>query len=242
MGTWKVAGFLVALAIVGAVVVALASRAPASLRDFHPPEGATDPSLGARFTPEEIAQHGAYARGGYAAFAVSTSLTIATLILLRRPIGGFVSRLEDLSMPWPAVALLTVLLVLLIVTAVTLPAAYVRGFWAQHAWHLSTQSKGGWALDQLRALVVTGVTLAIATLAFFAAVRWQPRVWWLWAWAALSVLTIAIVYLYPIVITPLFNRFTPLHDASLNMRIHELADDAGVPIDTVLVADASKRS
>ncbi|MEA2476352.1 MAG: endopeptidase [Actinomycetota bacterium] len=233
---------LVVAAVVGAAVVALASRAPASLRDFTPPQSATDPSLGAHFTPKEIAQHGAFSRGGYVSFVVTMALTVLTLILLRKPVGAFVDRIERFPVSWPVVALATVLLVVVVVTVVTLPAAFVRGYQSQHAWHLSTQSVAGWFSDQARSLLVTGVTAALAALAFFGAVRWQPRVWWLWAWAGLSLLTIAIVYLYPIVITPLFNRFTPLHDASLNARIHQIADQAGVPIDRVLVADASKRS
>ncbi|MFN2595379.1 MAG: M48 family metalloprotease, partial [Actinomycetota bacterium] len=241
MSAWKATVILVIAAVAGAGIVALASRAPAALRNFTPPQSATDPSLGAHFTSEEIAQHGAFARGGYVAFVVTMSLTILTLVMLRRPIAGFVDRVERF-VPWPFAAIATVLLVLLIVTLVTLPAAYIRGYVSQQAWHLSTQSVGGWISDQARSLLVTGVTVAIAAIAFFGAVRWQPRLWWLWAWAGLSILTIAIVYLYPIVITPLFNRFTPLPDGPLNTRIHQIADEAGVPIDRVLVADASKRS
>lgn len=233
---------LVVAAAVGAAVVALACRAPASLRDFKPPPNATDPSFGAHFTPQEIAQHGAFARGGYISFAMTMALTIVALVVLRHPVAAFVGWVERYRLPWPVVALATVLVVLVVVTATTLPAAYIRGYAAQHAWHLSNQSVGGWWSDQARSLLVTAVTLAIAAVAFFGAVRWQPRAWWLWAWAGLSLLTIAIVYLYPIVITPLFNRFTPLDDPTLNARIQTLADKAGVPIGSVLVADASKRS
>jgi STE24 endopeptidase len=77
---------------------------------------------------------------------------------------------------------------------------------------------------------------------FFGLVRWLPRWWWLAGWAAFSVLTVLFTFLWPIAIAPLFNKFTPLDDPQLTKRIVALADEAGVPLKEVLVADASKRS
>ena len=51
----------------------------------------------------------------------------------------------------------------------------------------------------------------------------QPGPWWLWAWLGLMALMLGMMDLYPRVIAPLFNRFTPLDAAE---REH-----AGQPID-----------
>jgi STE24 endopeptidase len=125
---------------------------------------------------------------------------------------------------------------------VALPLGYVRGYVIQKAWGLSTQSGPAWLLDQVKGLGVSVVIAAIAAVAFFGLVRWQPHTWWLWGAGAFTILTAALVFLYPVAIAPLFNRFTPLADTALVQRIEDVAGRAGVEVDEVLVADASRRS
>jgi STE24 endopeptidase len=94
----------------------------------------------------------------------------------------------------------------------------------------------------VRSLLVAVVTSAIAAVAFFSIVRWLPRLWWMWGWAAFTALTALLVFVWPVLIAPLFNKFTPLEDQGLASRIRSLATDAGVRVDEVLVADASRRT
>jgi STE24 endopeptidase len=71
--------------------------------------------------------------------------------------------------------------------------------------------------------------------------RW-PRRWYLVAGAGAAALTFAVSLLYPLLVEPLFNRFTPLPDGPLRSSILRLADETGVHVDDVLVADASRRT
>jgi STE24 endopeptidase len=130
----------------------------------------------------------------------------------------------------------------LLLWALTLPLAYVRGYVIEHAWSLSTQSVGGWLSDRARAVLVSSVVSGLTAVAFFAVVRWQPRTWWVWGWLSFSALTAVLVFVWPVAIAPLFNRFTPLQDAALERRVRALARAADVDVDEVLVADASRRT
>jgi STE24 endopeptidase len=56
------------------------------------------------------------------------------------------------------------------------------------------------------------------------------------------VFVVAASFVYPLVVEPLFNSFTPLEDGPLRTQILQLADDEGVEVDDVLVADASRRT
>ena len=235
---------LMALAsIVAASVVALVSRAPAELRRDRSPAEATDPSLEASFTERQIERHDAYRRGAYAGFAAGLLLQIAVLVLLARgPLRAALDRVSTLPGGWVTRTLIAALVVVLIGWLAALPLSYVRGYTIQHAWGLSTQGTGAWLLDSFRSLLVGAVIAAAAALTFFGLVRWQPRTWWLWGWAGFTLLTALLFFLYPVLIAPLFNRFTPLQDAALTRDIRSLAADAGITVDDVLVADASKRS
>jgi len=66
--------------------------------------------------------------------------------------------------------------------------------------------------------------------------------WWIWAFAAMTVFQIVMSILAPLVIAPLFNKFTPLPDGSLKDRINDLASRLGFRTRGIFVVDSSKRS
>ena len=243
MGTGRVVVIVVAAALLSAGLLAWVSRAPAQLRDASVTEGSYDPALGARFSDEEVARHGAYRGPAYLFLLLSTALTVLVLVLMSRgPVARFTERVAGLPGGWVTRTLLVVALVTMAVWLATLPLSFVRGYAMETAWGLSTQNAGGWVSDQIRSTLV-GVALgAVAALAFFGTVRWQPRWWWAIAGVVFTGLTIALTLLWPVLIAPLFNRFTPLEDASLRQRAFALAAEASIDIDEVLVADASRRT
>ena len=53
---------------------------------------------------------------------------------------------------------------------------------------------------------------------------------------------LAVSFVAPVVLEPLFNRFAPLADEQLAGELRALGEQAGVPVRDVLVADASRRT
>jgi STE24 endopeptidase len=66
--------------------------------------------------------------------------------------------------------------------------------------------------------------------------------WWLYAWVVFSAFQLAMLVLFPTVIAPLFNKFTPLADESLKTRIEQLMQRVGFASQGLFVMDGSKRS
>ena len=231
------------LAGAAAGLVALVSRTPGEVRLAEPPPGFRDPALGARFTPQQVARHGAYRGPAYLSLGLSITLQAAVLVIMMRgPFARLIERLDDVRGGFVVAAALSGAAVVAALTLAGLPLSFVRGYSIEQAWGLSTQSPGGWAADQLRALLIGTVTGAVGAVVFFALVRWQPRTWWLWGWGAFSLLSVLLAFVWPVVVAPLFNRFTPLQDRDLAGRIRALAAAADVSLEDVLVADASRRS
>jgi len=108
-------------------------------------------------------------------------------------------------------------------------------------WGLSTQTLRGWIGDEVKELLV-GLVVSVALLVPLWAVVRATDLWWLYGWAIFSVFTVAFGFLWPVLVAPIFNKFTPLEDESLATRIHEVAERAGLNISGVFVADASRRS
>ncbi len=65
---------------------------------------------------------------------------------------------------------------------------------------------------------------------------------WLWAWLAFTVISLALTYLAPSLILPLFNKFSPLEDEKLNQAIQSMAKKCEFPLTEISVMDGSKRS
>ncbi|MCU1373587.1 MAG: peptidase, partial [Actinomycetia bacterium] len=108
-------------------------------------------------------------------------------------------------------------------------------------WGLSTQTTGGFVADQLKNVLVAVVTSLLLLVPLWAVIR-ATDLWWLWGWLLFSAFTVLLGLLYPIVIAPLFNTFTPMEDEVLLARILGVAGECGLDISGVLVADASRRS
>ncbi|MDQ4142356.1 MAG: M48 family metallopeptidase [Actinomycetota bacterium] len=227
----------------GALIVALSSRAPAELRNAEAGTEAVDPSLGDDFTDEQIERHGIYRRSSYLGFLLALVVEVVTLLVLARgPLGRLVDATESWRGGFVTPAAIIGIAVALLVTLAALPLSFVRGHVIGRAWGLSTQNLAGWTLDLVKGLGIGAIMAAVATVAFFVVVRWQPRTWWVWGWATFTILTTVLVWLYPVLVAPLFNKFTPLENPDLTGRIREVAAEAEVEVDEVLVADASRRT
>ncbi|MER5354568.1 M48 family metalloprotease [Kitasatospora sp. NPDC002551] len=107
---------------------------------------------------------------------------------------------------------------------------------------LVTQGWAGWALDALRGLALTLVLALPVAFGLYALTDRSPEYWWLPAAGAAALLTAALSFLYPLLVEPVFNRFTPMEPGPLREALLELADRDGVRVRDVLVADASRRT
>lgn len=84
-----------------------------------------------------------------------------------------------------------------------------------------------------------GLPLAAAVLWIMgAAGSW----WWLWAWGTWAAFNLLIMVIYPTVIAPLFNKFEPLTDEALKVRVQTLMQRCGFAAKGLFVMDGSKRS
>jgi STE24 endopeptidase len=66
--------------------------------------------------------------------------------------------------------------------------------------------------------------------------------WWLWAWGATTAFSLFTAWIYPAVLAPLFNKFTPLHEGDLRDAILDLARRTGFRAGGIAVMDASRRT
>jgi len=68
------------------------------------------------------------------------------------------------------------------------------------------------------------------------------ELWWLYVWAVWMAFGLLMMWAFPAFIAPLFNRFSPLEDETLETRIRRLLERCGFQFNGVFVMDGSRRS
>lgn len=142
---------------------------------------------------------------------------------------------------WIAQAVLGGLLVVLVAEVLTLPFAAWRHIVVVR-YGISTQSWGAWAVDVAKSFAVGAVIGALVLLGFFAVTRLAPRWWWAFGAVGAAGLVVLLSFVLPVVVEPIFNKFTPMAAGPLRTELMDLAARDGVPVKDVLVADASRRT
>jgi STE24 endopeptidase len=106
----------------------------------------------------------------------------------------------------------------------------------------NTTTQKTWWSDRLKGLVLTIVIGYPLLVLVLKCVEWMGSWWWLWAWAAVLGFQSLMMLLAPVLILPLFNKFTPLPEGSLRERLLALARRTGFRAQSLQVMDGSKRS
>ena len=175
---------------------------------------------------------------GLAATAVSL---VVALGLALTPAGARLVRALPGRRRWPLHLLVAVLALVLVGRLAVLPVSIPTEIARREA-GLSTLTWPGWLLDVGRGVLVETLSTTLALVVLLAFVRWGRRGWWLLVSAAAAALVVAGSYAYPVLVEPVFNSFTPMRDGDLRTSLVELAEDDGIAVDEVLVADASRRT
>jgi STE24 endopeptidase len=125
---------------------------------------------------------------------------------------------------------------------VGLPASLYRTFRIEARFGFNKLTWPLWFADLAKGAALTvliGGPLLLAVLWLMDA---MGRNWWLYVWLVWLGTNLLVLFLYPTVIAPLFNKFTPLEDASLKARIETLLTRCGFTASGLFVMDGSKRS
>ena len=192
------------------------------------------------FDPAFLDRAEAYARSAraWSWSSLGVSVVVACVLGFTRAGRALVGRLPG---PWWCVVVLAVGLLAVVGRLVTLPLG-LGLHREQVRVGLSTQGTGAWLLDVARSVGVGVVLTSLALLVLVGTARRLPRAWPVVAGAVLGLLVLGASFVYPLLVEPLFNDFEPLPPGQLRSDVLDLADQEGVNVDDVLVADASRRT
>ena len=171
---------------------------------------------------------------------------IGMLFLLLITLGGGISMVFDFWSTFdlsPMVAdLLSVGSIFLLMTVIEIPFSLYQTFVIEDKYGFNKNTLPQFAKDQLISISLTlGIGMPILAL-----ILWVMdsigSLWWLYAWAIIMGFSLLMSWLFPTVIAPLFNKFTPMEDGSLKDRIQNLLERCGFNSQGIFIMDGSRRS
>lgn len=173
-------------------------------------------------------------------------LVYGALVLLGLTLGGGLQWLDQLWRGFALHPLLTgtgfILSVVLLTALLDLPFSFYRTFRLEQRFGFNRTTPGLFVVDLLKqALLLLLLGLPLAALVLWlmqSAGQW----WWLYVWLVWSGFTLLMLWAYPAVIAPLFNKFSPLEDEQLRQRIDNLLQRCGFTSNGIFVMDGSRRS
>lgn len=232
--------FIIIFSLVGAFLLGFIAR--------HLNRKALSPSLPGEFSEifdsEEYSRAQEYSRTGMGFDNISGAFsTLATIIFIL--CGGF--NFLDL---WArgfgfgniGTGLLFFAGLAILSDIISLPFSLYHTFVIEERFGFNKTNLKTFIIDKLKGYLLGGVIggiLLSGVLLFFNA---SGSLAWLWCWIFTIAITLAIQYIAPAWILPLFNKFTPLEDGELKNKIEKFAAENGFELSGIFMIDGSKRS
>lgn len=123
-----------------------------------------------------------------------------------------------------------------------LPFDLYHTFVLERKYGFSTITWKLWLTDLLKSLMISAIMMAIIVSALIAFITYLPKSWWFWGWTFFTLFQFVMLWLYPVLIAPLFNKFEPIQDESLKEKIMTLLSKAGLQAKGIYQVDEGKRS
>jgi STE24 endopeptidase len=149
-----------------------------------------------------------------------------------QPVGGW----------FPLQILVYFLVLILGYQFITAPLGYYSGYLLPHRYGLSRQSLQAWLADLFKGLALGLVFECVAIELVYLLLATQPDTWWLWVGLVMLLFSVVMANLAPVLIMPLFYKFTPLPEGELKQRLLALAARAHTRVRGVFTMKMSDKT
>lgn len=122
------------------------------------------------------------------------------------------------------------------------PFSLYEAFAIEARYGFNVMSFKMWVSDLLKSILIGAILGGLLLGLLLVLVIYGGSVWWIWAWMLVGGFELLSLWLFPVVILPLFNKFDPLENTGLEDRIRTLMERVGLRTKGIFKMDASKRS
>jgi STE24 endopeptidase len=172
------------------------------------------------------------------------SLILSLAFLLVFYFSGISSSLSDLDIAHSIIGTFLVYVVTFYsaMAILGLPLDFVSGYVHEHKWGFSNHTVISWFWDKIKSFLIGLIIfiLILGLLLWIMAII--PEWWWLAAAIAMAVVRVFFVILFPVIIAPVFNKYTPIHDEDLTRALDKILVSGGLKSRGIFKEDMSRQT
>jgi STE24 endopeptidase len=139
-------------------------------------------------------------------------------------------------------AFLVSLVYFIVAALLTLPWTIYESWWREKGYGRTSQPLGDWLGQSVLATAISSLVGALFFVGVYWLMRRAGRSWWAWSGALTAIVLAFVMLLSPVLIEPLFNKYTPVPPGQVHDAVVEMAQRAGIPPDKVYMYNGSRQS
>lgn len=206
------------------------------------PEVATQKYLDS-LTPDEKKKSDTYFEGGYWLMLWNMLMELGVAwVFLSLGLSQWVRKVASKAKNINLQNLIYIGFYFLFAYLISFPLNLYQSFFREHKYNLSNLTFGGWMGEEITGLLLNIILGGFLLMLIYIVIRKVKQNWWIWASGIAVIFVIFGLFIGPIFIAPLFNKYKPLAEGPLKSEILSIARANGVPADNVYEFDASKQS
>jgi STE24 endopeptidase len=172
------------------------------------------------------------------------SLGVSLALLLTFNFSGLSSLLANLELDHSVVwtFLIYAFVFYGFMTVCGLPLNFYNGYVHEQKWNFSNHTVKSWFWEQAKSFFVGLIILFIVLGLLLWIMAESPRWWWLAAAVAMALVSVVFATLFPVVIAPIFNKYTPIKDRELTEALDAILSRGGLRSSGFFREDMSRQT
>jgi STE24 endopeptidase len=167
-------------------------------------------------------------------------------LLLAILLSGFLPWMVKITQSWGYGMIVSGLIFFAVLSVFTnlfrIPFNLYDTFVIENRYGFNVMSFKVWFVDLVKSVILLCILGGFLLWLLLTLILHGGKVWWIWAWMLVGAFELLMLWLFPIVIAPLFNKFEPIGNKSLEHRIRTLIEKVGLRAKGVFKMDAGRRS
>jgi len=171
-------------------------------------------------------------------------LTLSSAFLLAFYFSGLSSRLSHLE--WGSSSIFTLLLYVFVLqmtmTVVSFPLHFYRSYIHEHKWNFSNHTIKSWLWEQFKSFWVGFILFSLLLGLLLWTMALSQKYWWLIAGLGAAIVSIVLATIFPVVIFPIFNKYTPIVNEELTEALEKILARGGLKSSGFFKEDMSRQT
>jgi STE24 endopeptidase len=124
----------------------------------------------------------------------------------------------------------------------TFPLSFYSGYVHEHRWDFSNQTVKSWLWEKIKSFLVGLVLMWCILGLLFWAMEMFAGLWWLAAGLGMALVSVVMATLFPVVILPIFNKYTPIENRELENALEDILERGGLRSSGFFKEDMSRQT